>query len=689
MFVLGAGYLLKTYALVYSPRGVVFGASYTDVHAQLPVLRFLAATAVVAGIVFLVNIRFRGWKLPAAALAMIVLTAIIGGRVYPFIVQQYQVSPNEIAKEEQYIKNNIDFTRRAYDLEGIEEKPFSAEETLTADQLAANSATISNIRLWDPATLASTYRQIQVIRPYYTFVDVDVDRYRAGNTIEQVMLSPRELAVEQLESRTWQNEHMSFTHGYGLVMSPVAKVSAAGLPELLVKDFPPQSAIPELEVTQPAIYFGESANEYAVVDSDTEEFDYPRGDENVFTRYGGSGGIDISSWYKRLAFSLRFGSLKLLVSNSINENTRILIERKIDERIDHIAPFLYYDNDPYMVLVDGRLYWIQDAYTATGDYPYSQPSGYGFNYIRNSVKVVVDAYNGDVTFYAVDESDPLLQAYMKIFPDLFVPGDQVPPGIRDHFRYPEDLFRVQAQMYTVYHMTNPQVFYNKEDQWDVPRTEQGGKLTAMDPYYVIMGLPGEEQEEFMLMLPFTPSGKDNMIAWMAAKSDPGNYGQRVVFKFPKEKLVFGPMQIQARINQDPEISRQLSLWAQRGSQVIHGNLLVIPVDQSLLYVEPLYLQAEQGRIPELKRVTVAYGTRIAMEQDLATALAKIFSVPTAAPETPAPAGEGAAAPPALEDLAAQAQEHYNRAIEAQKQGDWATYGSELEQLGEIIARMQQ
>ncbi len=702
MFIWGAGYLIKGWELVYSPRGVVFGASYTDVNAQLPVLRFLAATAVIAGILFLVNIHFKGWKLPAAALAIMFLTAIFGGKVYPFLVQQYQVSPNELVREEQYIKYNIDFTRHAFDLEGIVEEPFTAETTLTNESLAANANTIENIRLWDPETLAQTYSQIQVIRPYYTFIDVDVDRYNIDGRLKQVMLSPRELATEQLESRTWQNEHLIFTHGYGLVMSPVAKSTAEGLPELLVKDFPPQSASPELQVTQPAIYFGELASEYVVVDSDTEEFDYPKGDENVFTNYSGDGGIDISSFFNRLAFSWRFGSLKLLVSDSINENTRILVNREIGERIRMIAPFLEYDQDPYSVLVDGRIFWIQDAYTIADSYPYSQPIPSGINYIRNSVKVVVDAYNGDVTFYVIDEEDPLLQTYMNIFPELFTPGEQIPASLREHFRYPEDMFSAQAYTYTTYHMTNPTVFYNKEDQWSVPQVSSGSTPSSMEPYYVIMGLPGDEQEEFMLMLPFTPSTKDNMIAWMAAKSDPENYGQRLVFKFPKEKLVFGPSQIQARINQDPEISRQLSLWAQRGSQVIHGNLLVIPIDESIIYVEPLYLQAERGQIPELKRVTVAYGARIAMAEDLGTALQQVFSgQPPVTPEAGGEADAGAmgeTAPPeaagggeaaqTLEQLAAQAQDHYNRAIEAQKQGDWATYGAELKQLEDVLAQMQ-
>lgn len=694
MIVLAAGYLLKGYALLFSQRGVVFGATYTDVHAQLPVYRFLAATAVVAGILFLVNIYFKGWKLPLAALGIIIITAIFAGRVYPFLVQQYQVSPNEIVKEEPYIKHNIDFTRQAFDLDAIEEKPFAAAESLTRDDIQANSNTINNIRLWDPKTLAQTYSQIQVIRLYYNFKDVDVDRYEIDGRLQQVMLSPREMAVEQLpdRARTWQNEHLVYTHGYGAVVSQVAQVSGEGLPLMLVKDIPPQSSVPELEIKQPAIYYGEQSGNYVVVRTDTKEFDYPLGDDNVYTTYEGGGGVSISGALPRLAFSWRYGSLKLMVSDSITADSRIMIHREINDRISNIAPFLSYDHDPYCVIADGRIFWIQDAYTTTGNYPYSQPATDGYNYIRNPVKVVVDAYNGDVTFYVVDETDPIINTYRQIFPDLFTPADRMPEGLRRHLRYPQDLFLAQAQMYTTYHMTDSQVFYNKEDQWSIPRLQSGDRAVNMDPYYVIMSLPGGEQEEFMMMLPFSPSTKDNMISWMAAKSDPESYGQRLVYKFPKDKLVFGPAQIQARINQDPEISRQLSLWAQKGSQVIHGNMLVIPVNESILYVEPLYLRAEKGQIPELKRVTVAYGSRIAMEENLSLALQKIFTAPVSAP-SPAPPEAGAPAPgpqpvESIKDLAARAQDHYNRAVEAQKQGNWATYGSELKQLEEVLKQMQ-
>lgn len=704
MFTLGASYLLKGYVLMFSPRGVVFGASYTDVHAQLPVLKFLAASAIVAGILFLVNIHFRGWQLPAAAIIIIFTTGLFGGRVYPFIVQQYQVSPNELATEEPYIQHNIDFTRRAFDLNGIEDRPFTALDTLNGADIQNNVNTISNVRLWDPRTLSDTYKQIQTIRPYYTFQDVDVDRYTFGGRQQQVMLSPREISLDGLDSRarTWQNEHLVYTHGYGVVMSPVAQISGEGLPQLIVKDIPPQTQVPELAINQPAVYYGEKSNDYVIVRSDIEEFDYPKGDENVYSTYEGSGGVTVSNYLKRLAFSSRFGSLKLLLSSAVNSDSRIMIHREIKDRVETIAPFLQLDKDPYSVLVDGRLFWVQDAYTTTSNYPYSQPSAEGINYMRNPVKVVVDAYDGTVTFYVVDDTDPMIQTYGKIFPGLLTPGDQMPASLRAHLRYPEDLFKTQASMYTTYHMTDPKVFYNKEDQWNLPRQQSGSSTAPIDPYYVIMSLPGEKSEEFMLMLPFTPGSRDNMIAWMAAKSDPGSYGQRLVFRFPKDKLVFGPTQIQSRFNQDPVISSQLTLWSQSGSQVIFGNLLVIPIEESLLYVEPLYLRAERSQIPELKRVLVSYGGKVAMEADLATALEKIFATTiSGAPQKPADTGAattttatGAAAPQvpvtaaSLKDLATAATNHYNKAVDAQKSGDWTTYGNELKALEDTLKQMQ-
>ncbi len=689
MFTLGFGYLLKGYTLMFSSRGVVFGASYTDVHAQLPVFKFLFAVAIISGILFLINIHFRGWKLPIAAISLIIVTAIFAGILYPFIVQQYEVAPNELSKESPYIKDNIDFTRQAFGLNSIQDKPFAADNTLTAADIQANTPTINNIRLWEPDTLGQTYNQIQAIRLYYNFPDVDVDRYTINGKETQVMLSARELDVSSLpaEAKTWQNQHLVYTHGFGLAMSQVAQVTAEGLPQLLIKNLPPESSTPELNVTNPAIYYGEQANNYVIVDSSTKEFDYPKGEQNVYTSYSGSGGINIDSLWHRLAFSWRFASLKMLVTDTVNSQSRIMIHRQIGDRIRNIAPFLTYDHDPYLVLVGGRLYWIQDAYTTSDSYPYSQPAPGGYNYIRNSVKVVVDAYNGSVTFYVVDNSDPVIRTYENIYPGLFTPGDKMPAELRAHLRYPEDIFKAQAQMYATYHMTDPKVFYNKEDQWSIPQLNG----SDMSPYYAIMSLPGESQEQFMLLQPFVPNTKDNMISWMAAKSDPGVYGQRLVFNFPKDKLVYGPQQIMARFNQDPTISQQVTLWNQSGSQVIYGNLLVIPIKESIMYVEPLYLRASNGQIPELKRVLVAYGDQVVMEDDLAAALARIFGQPVTGVAARPPGAAAPAAPAAsqsLKALASSALDEYNKAIQAEQQGDWATYGSELKALQNTLNQMQ-
>ncbi|MBE0429335.1 MAG: UPF0182 family protein [Thermoleophilia bacterium] len=702
LFMLGISYWLKGYLLLYSARGVVFGASYTDLHAQLPVYRFLAASAVVAAVLALVNIHFRGWKLPLVAVSIIILTAIFAGQVYPFLVQQYRVSPNELATEGPFIQHNIDFTRRGFDLEPIETRPFAADDTLTGQDIQNNINTVGNVRLWDPRTLSETYRQIQTIRPYYTFLDVDVDRYTFDGRLRQVMLSVREMSIEGLDprARTWQNEHMVYTHGYGAVIGPVAQVTNEGLPELVAKNIPPQTDFAELEIEQPAIYFGEFADDYVVVRTEIEEFDFPQGEENVYTTYEGDAGINISSYLRRLAFSSRFGSIKLLLSDAVTAESRIIIHRQIKERTENIAHFLTLDNDPYPVVADGRIFWIQDAYTTSGDFPYSQPARDGINYIRNSVKIVVDAYNGDVTLYVVDEEDPLIQTYGKMFPDLLIPGDDMPESLRAHLRYPEDLFRLQADIFATYHMTDARVFYNKEDQWKIPRLQDGAATSTMDPYFVIMNLPGDEREEFMMILPFTPGDRENIIAWLVAKSDPGSYGERIIFKFPKEKLVFGPSQIQARFNQDAAISQQITLWSQAGSQVIFGNLLVIPVEESMLYVQPLYLRAARSQIPEFRRVLVSYAGQIVMETDLATALERIFDVElTGIEERPAVEAEP---PPALPgvpeapveiptgapELAAAALERYERAVDAQRRGDWAAYGSEIQALENILRQMQ-
>ncbi len=672
LLVLAWGYRLSGFELLYSSRGVASGASYTDIHAQLLAYNLSFWTVILCMLLLLGGVASRRpWILAIGGGLWLVAAMGVGG-VYPALMQQFDVQPNELIKELAYIEYNIDLTRRAYGLDKIEERDFGSVAGLTTEALAEAEPTIRNIRLWDYRPLQDTYAQIQEIRLYYEFVDVDVDRYYLDGDYRQVTLSAREMATEQLQSRTWVNEHLQFTHGYGLVMSPVNAVTPEGLPELLVRDLPPRT-ISGLEITRPEVYYGEKTDNYVFVNSALEEFDYPSGDQNVFTTYEGTGGVLYDSPFKRAAFAYRFGDVSVLLSEYLTPESRVMLHRNIHQRVRQVAPFLLFDADPYLVIVDGRLVWLQDAYTVTDMYPYSQPYQGHFNYIRNSVKVVLDAYNGDMTFYIVDTEDPLIQAYAAIFPDLFTSLEEMPEGLRGHVRYPEGLFIIQAQMNNTYHMRDPTVFYNKEDQWAVAHEMYAGNDQLMEPYYVTMSLEGEDQEEFILIQPFTPANKQNMVGWMAARSDGEHYGKLLLYKFPKQELVYGPLQIEARIDQEPAISGQLSLWHQRGSRVIRGNLLVIPIGNSLLYVEPLYLQAETGQLPELKRVIVASGEQVLMADTLDEALASIGGAPVVmVEEEPVEEVVGA------RDLALSALEHYERAQEYLREGDWAGYGAELE-----------
>ncbi len=512
------------------------------------------------------------------------------------------------------------------------------------------------------------------------------------------MFSPRELSSESLPNRNWINERLTFTHGYGIAAGPVNLVTAEGLPVLFVKDLPPKSDVKELSITRPEIYYGELVNDYVFVKTKSKEFDYPKGEENVYSTYEGKGGVEINSLTKRILYAIHFKSLKLLLSNDITKESRVLYYRNIKERVAKIAPFLTFDRDPYAVVADGKIYWVADAYTTSNRYPYSQPSrlnGSQVNYIRNSVKVVVDAYDGSVAFYLADTKDPIIRTYSKIFPEMFRPLSEMPKSLSSHLRYPEDIFTLQTAIYATYHMDDPQIFYNKEDQWEIPAIavegEQNttGRIPAMTPRHMIMKLPGEKKEEYILMLPFTPRAKDNLSAWMVARNDGANYGKLSVYRFPKQKLIFGPKQVIGRINQDAEISRQISLWDQGGSRVIQGSLLVIPIEESLIYVRPLYLKADAGKIPELKRVIVAYENRVAMEETLEEGLAKIFGATLNRSEpqrrTPAdtlPIGIGS------ENLLKQAGEAYEAALRAQREGDWGRYGEEIKRLGDILNRLQ-
>jgi hypothetical protein len=523
-----------------------------------------------------------------------------------------------------------------------------------------------------------TYQQLQGMRQYYDFVDVDVDRYTVGGTRRQVLLSARELNIGKLaeQARTWVNQHLIYTHGYGAVVSPVSEVSGQGLPNFIVKDIPPVSST-DLAIEQPAIYFGELTTDYVVAKTDIEEFDYPVGDQNANTTYAGATGIEMRGLLRRVAFALRFQAPQLLFSSYIRPDSKVLFRRAIIERLSELAPWIVFDDDPYITIADGRLVWVADGYTTSDRYPYSERlAGFGgISYIRNSVKATVDAYDGTTTLYAMDETDPLLATWRAVFPGLVVDG-KMPESIRAHLRYPEDLFRAQAEAYKTYHMLDPRVFYNKEDQWELPG-EAGEDGTSMTPFYVLMNLPGEPTQDFMLMLPFTPRNKDNMIGWMAASSDPERYGRRIVYTFPKQKLILGPEQVMARVNQDPQISQQLTLWNQRGSGVLFGNMLVIPIENSLVYVQPLYLQASRTAMPQLTRVVVAYGDSVTMQPDLESALFAIFGEDQG---TSAPGGATGAS-------AADAQDLYLRALEAQKAGDWAAYGRLLEELGAVLGSL--
>ncbi|HWO43686.1 MAG TPA: UPF0182 family protein [Candidatus Eisenbacteria bacterium] len=688
LIVRAAGYALDTFEVLYSTRGVSFGASYTDVHAVLPGLRILAFVALVSAALSAVQISRPGYTYLLSGVGALAALHLIALHLYPNLLQRFRVVPNEIAAERPFIEHAIAFTRRAYGLDRVESQDFPAEEQLTLADLKRNDATIKNVRLWDHRPLLSTYAQLQEIRTYYKFVDVDNDRYVMNGALRQVMLSPRELSHRHLPSRIWINEHLTYTHGYGVVFGPVNQVTQEGLPEFFIKDIPPVSTGP-IKVSRPEIYYGELANDYVIVKTKAQELDYAAGDQNVYTSYAGEGGVPLSSLWRKLVFSARYATLRILLSNDVTRESRILYHRQIQERVEKVAPFITYDRDPYMVIAqNGRLFWIIDGYTTTDRYPYSQPTRGVGNYIRNSVKAVIDAYHGSVAFYVSDPEDPLVQAYARAFPGLFKPLESMPEDLRTHIRYPQDLFAIQARIYAIFHMQDPQVFYNKEDLLSIPRRTLDGREQEMEPYYTVMRLPGESKEEFVLLLPFTPNNRDNMRAWLAARSDPPHYGKLIALDFPKAKLVYGPKQIDARINQDTFISQQLSLWNQQGSQVIRGSLLAIPIEQSLLYVQPLYLAAsDKGSLPELKRVITAFGNQIAMEETLEESLRRLFT-------GRAPTDGGPQAPSALpvrageESRAARALDHYRQAQEFLRQGNWAGYGDELKKLEAVLREMQ-
>jgi hypothetical protein len=677
------------HTILYSTHGHVAGATYSDVHAVIPFMQAKIFVALAAAVLLMANIFLRRSLILIGSIVVYIVISFIGNSVYPAVLQKFVVAPNELVKETPYIKYNISSTRKGFGIDGVEERNISGSTAIDRDDIKKNSATIKNIRLWDHRPLLDTFSQIQEIRTYYDFTSVGNDRYIINGEYRQTMLSPRELSIESIPTRNWINETLTFTHGYGLTLGPVNQVTPEGLPVLLIKDIPPVSSVENIKVSRPEIYYGQLSSKYVIVNTKSKEFDYPSGEANVFAEYSGKSGVAIDSFFKKLSFSAYFGSLKLFLSNDVTDKSRVLFHRNIRERVNMVMPFLMYDSDPYMVVSDdGRLFWICDAYTVSNKFPYSQPMGNGINYIRNSVKVTVNAYDGSMKFYMADREDPIVRTIGKIFPGTLLPLSEMPSDLKKHTRYPLDIFGIQTSVYSTYHMEEPQMFYNKEDQWEIPAMGTTAKPEVMESYYTIMKLPEEKKEEFILMLPFNPKKKDNLSAWMVARSDDPYYGRLVVYRFPKDRLVYGPKQISARINQDTEISRQISLWDQRGSQVIQGTLLVIPIENSLIYVQPLYLRAETGKIPELKRVIVAYENRIAMEETLDAALSKIFGDVRVSGE--AALSKTVQLPAVKEErgLASVAGEHFDRAMSAQKEGNWALYGEEIKKLGEAIRKMQ-
>jgi uncharacterized protein len=680
-------FYLARYDLLFTGRGVVFGPGFVDQHYVLPAMNLMVIVSALTGLVFFSLMLKPGAKVLTGVLAAFIAIYLIGVQVLPGIIQRFVVTPNEIHKETPYLARYIQGTLQGYGLDRVEERQLSAATSLSPALIENNQLTVKNIRLWDHHPLLETFGQIQEIRTYYKFQAVDNDRYLINNEYRQVMLSPRELSYADLPSKGWINEHLVYTHGYGLTLGVVNQVTPEGLPALLIQDIPPVSKT-NLQVTQPEIYFGEIENDYIIVNTRQKEFNYPSGDQNVFASYQGKGGIRMGGFLKKVLWATRFGSFKFILSSDITPESRVLFTRSVINRVQKIAPFLQVDRDPYMVVSQGKLYWIVDAYTLSGNYPYSRPIRRMGNYIRNAAVAVVDAYEGTVHFYIKDDKDPLIKAYARIFPGLFQPLTALSPDLKSHLRYPHYLFNIQANLYATYHMNNPQTFYNKEDLWEIPTNLRSGKK-EMEPYYTIMRLPGEKKEEFILMIPFTPQKKDNLAAWMSVKCDFPDFGKFVVYRFPKQRLVYGPKQIESRINQEPEISRQLSLWDQRGSKVTLGTLLVIPIEESLIYVQPVYLKAESGQIPELKRVVVAYENLIAMEETLEKALGRIFgqAIKKVGEEKPPEVKE--VRTEGLKPLSDLAWQHLQKARQSLREENWSAFGQSLRDLEQALKQMRE
>jgi uncharacterized membrane protein (UPF0182 family) len=705
LFILtGLGYFLKAWGLLYSTSGVVFGAGNTDVNVRLPLIRLLMGVAWLIGAALIYNaVRGRRRLWPPLAIGGWIVALILLLGIVPAIYQALLVNPNQLAKESPYITRNIAATRTGFNLNAISETPYSLQGDLTATALQANSVTIRNIRLWDPGVLLRSYAQLQELRPYYSFTTVSVDRYVVNGVDRQTMLAPRELRIPGLPSQaqTWVNQHITYTHGYGVAVSAVNQIASGGSPDFLVQDVPMISSAPTLSVTQPRIYYGLLGTNYVLVNTKDQEFDYPGPGGDVYTSYTGGGGIPVSSFLNRLAFMARFTDIRFFTSSAITSDSKAILYDNITARLKAAAPFLTFDANPYMAIADGKLYWIADAYTTTKLMPYSQPNN-GINYIRNSVKVVIDAYNGSMTFYVFDPKDPLLRTYEKIFSHMFMPASEMPQSLRVHVRYPQDYFNLQAQIFATYHVTDPGVLYNKGNQWEIPSNVSISGSAQMNPYYMIMRLPGQTKEEFVLIIPYTPNGRPNMIAWLGAQSDQPNYGKAVSFEFPSSLTVYGPVQVEAAVNQNPTISAQRTLWGQQGSRVIFGNLLTVPVENQLLYVQPLYLESRATKLPQIQRVIVFYRSpssipslptgqqqNVVMEPTLGAALTDIFggtapSGTSGATPTPTPSTGNAKL---KAQLIAQANAEYAAARAALQAVNLADFGKQLDALGKTLTKL--
>ncbi|WP_235856232.1 UPF0182 family membrane protein [Methanolobus halotolerans] len=677
------GFFLNRYEILFSQQGVVSGAGYTDVHVRLPIFDILTILSLLTAVALLANVKLKNIKIPIIGIALIAAFFLASSFV-PGAYQQYRVEPTEFQLEEPYLEYNINYTRMAFGLSDIEETSFEINNELTPSELENNTQVTENIRIWDRRALEQTYRQLQQIRTYYTFNDVDTDRYHTDEGYRQYMISARELDTTQLapEARTWVNERLVYTHGFGVVMNPVSTKTSDGRPEFVLSNIPPVGVF---NVSNPRIYYGEITDEYKIANSGRAEFDYPRGGQNVFTQYEGASGILLDSFVKRLAFAYIFSEPKFILSEYIDDNSRLMYDRQIEERAQKIAPFLEYDNDPYPVIYSDKVYWIIDAYTTADKYPYSE-THYGTkfdgnNYVRNSVKVIIDAHEGTVDFYMM-EDEPVVNTYSKIFPDLFKPYSEMPEGLQEHIRYPKDFFKVQMDMYENYHMTDPGTFYNREDAWQIPKEVYRGSSIEMEPYYMITELPNGGGLEYVLLQPFTPRNRENMIAWIAARCDEPNYGEIKHYELPKGELIYGPTQIESRIDQDPDISEQMTLWGQSGSRVIRGNLLVVPIGNSILYTEPIFISAEESEIPELRRVVASSGQKVVMGENLQISLQMLVEGMVIEED-----GTQAEVPIITRNLAQQALDHYNRAQEHLGEGNWAGYGEEIDQMEDILDQL--